>query len=53
MFVTVQFVKHFRVGLINLGILLLKMPNLSEFRMLGSSSFHSMNVDGNKVLLRK
>ena len=34
-------------------ILLLKIPKLSAFRMVGSSLFHSMIADGKKVFLKK
>ena len=44
--------KPLGVGLINLRILLLKIPKLSAFRMARSNLFHSMIADGKKVFLK-
>ena len=51
MIITVK--KSNGVDLINLRILLLKIPKLSAFRIVGSSLFHSVFIDGKQALWNK
>ena len=52
-FVVVTVKKLLGVGLINLKILILKIPKLSSFQMEGSSLFHPMTAPEKKVFLKK